>query len=234
MWTTRYNYADNAISVPLQFGRLYITVYAANTSTFQIGVFTLDKSLEGPILNETGIMKAESPEIDDIILKNDYMKMNVTFNSTGVEGTKYRLYSILHANRDTLCGLKNKVEHPEECIVKTQCGINRLIKEGEESGNNIVKLVKEWTDDDDENYVIVDQLIQNINYTFNIVAELPEGLNLTYTGTEGTPEFHYEATSVDNTTTIIIIVVVCVLIVIVVAFMILLKIKLSKSYKKMP
>lgn len=41
-WIATFNYSDNSLSVPLQIGRYYITVYAAEYSEFQIGLYILN------------------------------------------------------------------------------------------------------------------------------------------------------------------------------------------------
>lgn len=181
-----------------------------------------------PDLQYDGVMSAQSPELDSLIMAGDLMTMNILYNSTGVNGAKYEMYTVQHANRNETCGLKRKGDYPGECVVKTSCGLERLSTLG------YAKISKTWNSTvDDNNMTTIGDLVQNVNYTFNIVVTLPEGLKLAYTGTEGTPEFHYEATAVDKTTTIVIIVVVCVIIVLVIIGMILLKVKLSKSYRQM-
>lgn len=173
-------------------------------------------------------MNARSPDLDKLVMAGDLMTMNIYYNSTGINNAEYTMYTVQHANRNETCGLKNKGDHPGDCVVKTSCGLNRLKDMG------YAKISKTWNSTTaTENMTAVGDLVQNVNYTFNIVVTLPEGLKLAYTGTEGTPEFHYQATAVDKTTTIVIIVVVCVIIVIVIIGMVLLKIKLSKSYRKM-
>lgn len=194
-----------------------------NDTQFQIGVYYTNP----PNIDSIDFMDAVSPEIDDIILKGDPMTMNVTFNTTSDSKATYDVYKIQRSKQSgALCNIVNGTE--EDCVVKTECGIQHLIE------NKVAKKVGETIENvpvDSKKSVLVEDLVQNVNYTFNVIVNFDSGLSIAYRGTQGTPEFEYTATNVSKGTTIAIIVVIVVVVILLILLMIFMKMRLTKRYQ---
>lgn len=222
-WKKSAGFADNVITVPSRFLALKIKVFAYNDSTYTLGVYYVNP----PQLDLIDYMDAVSPEIDDIILKGDPMTMNVTFNTSDVAKATYDVYKIQRSkNPESVCNIINGAE--EDCVVKTECGLQNLV------GKKVATLSKsiENPPAESKQSVLVGDLVQNVNYTFNVVLTMNDsGLSLAYRGTQGTPEFEYTATNVSKGTTIAIIVVIIVVVILLIMLMIFMKMRLTKRYQ---